>query len=115
MAIGKGDLKDGQGRSALHYAVAYDRPEAVRALLQSGFDVDAAEAEGNTSLHYAAGYGREACVRMLLEAGANVALKNGKGQTPAEVVRGEPRNPLNQNASLLAVLDGTAELATIQQ
>ncbi len=55
MAIGKGDLKDGQGRSALHYAVAYDRSEAVQALLQNGFDVDAAEAEGNTSLHYAAG------------------------------------------------------------
>lgn len=30
MAIGKGDLTDSEGRGALHYAVAYNRPPAVQ-------------------------------------------------------------------------------------
>jgi hypothetical protein len=51
---------------------------------------------------------------MLLQSGADVNARNDKGQTAAEVVRAEPRNPLNQNATLLAVLDGTAEMASIQ-
>lgn len=55
MAIGKGDLKDGEGRTALHYAVAYDQAPAVQALLSSGFDSNATEKDGNTALHYAAG------------------------------------------------------------
>lgn len=33
MAIGKGGLTDGEGRSALHYAVAYDKPAAVQVRL----------------------------------------------------------------------------------
>jgi hypothetical protein len=52
---------------------------------------------------------------MLLAAGADVGVKNGKGQTAVDVVKGEPRNPLNQDIRLLAVLDGTAEPATINQ
>lgn len=59
-------------------------------------------------------YGREECVRLLLAAGADITVTNDKGQTAAEVVKSEPRNPLNQNASLLAVLEGAAELASIQ-
>lgn len=53
-------------------------------------------------------------MRMLLAAGTDVGAKNDKGQTAADVVKDEPRNPLNQAAGLLAVLEGTAELATIQ-
>jgi len=51
---------------------------------------------------------------MLLAAGADISARNDRGQTAAEVVRGEPRNPLNQNEPLLMVLEGAAELATIQ-
>ena len=51
-------------------------------------------------------YGREQCVRMLLAAGADVGAKNDRGQTAAEVVRGEPRNPLNQDEALLMQLEG---------
>lgn len=59
-------------------------------------------------------YGREECVRLLLTAGADISATNDRNQTAAEVVKSEPRNPLNQNASLLAVLEGAAELASIQ-
>ncbi|KAL4451917.1 hypothetical protein ABPG75_007579 [Micractinium tetrahymenae] len=114
MAIGKGDLADSEQRTALHYAVAYDRAPAVKALLDSGADTTARDKGGNPPLHYAAGYGREECVRLLLAAGADIAATNDRGQTAAEVVKSEPRNPLNQNAALLAVLEGAAELATIQ-
>ena len=167
LAIGKGGMTDGEGRSALHYAVAYDRAPAVQALLAGGADSSVCDKTGNPPLHYAAGcvqgwgasgavqiagpagcrmrrrshswgtnkqparhpaqqacppsataptcrYGREECVRMLLQSGADVNARNDKGQTAAEVVRGEPRNPLNQNATLLAVLDGTAEMDSIQ-
>lgn len=60
-------------------------------------------------------YAREECLRLLLAAGADVLTANDKGQTAAQVVRAEPRNPLNQNEGLLAVLEGTAELASIEQ
>ncbi|KAI7842647.1 hypothetical protein COHA_003751 [Chlorella ohadii] len=113
MAVGKGDMKDGEGRSALHYAVAYNQVPAVQTLLDNGADTSARDNSGNPPLHYAAGYGREECVRLLLAAGADVAAKNDKGQTAAEVVRGESRNPLNQSEELMKVLDGTAAAATL--
>lgn len=53
-------------------------------------------------------------MRLLLTAGADISATNDRNQTAAEVVKSEPRNPLNQNASLLAVLEGAAELASIQ-
>ena len=160
MAIGKGGLQDEEQRGALHYAVAYDHPDAVQALLAAGAALEVADQGGNTPLHYAAGcgagwsaggevgkgdnigdsigpsrmlicalnwqlhaflpayhlvrrYGREECVLMLLGAGADVGATTAKGLTPAAVIRAEPRNPLNQNPGLLAVLEGTAELASI--
>ena len=47
-------------------------------------------------------------MQLLAAAGADLGAQNDKGQTAAEVVRGEPRNPLNQNEGLLAVLEGKA-------
>lgn len=114
MAIGKGALTDGEQRTALHYAVAYDRTPAVKALLDNGADTSAKDKGGNPPLHYAAGYGREECVRLLLAAGADISATNDRGETAAQVVKGESRNPLNESAGLLAVLEGSAELATIQ-
>jgi hypothetical protein len=58
LAIGKGGMTDGEGRSALHYAVAYDRAPAVQALLAGGADSSVCDKTGNPPLHYAAG-----CVR----------------------------------------------------
>lgn len=61
----------------------------------------------------ACSYGRDECVRLLLGAGADVGARNDKGQTAAEVVRGEARNPLNQDEALLAVLEGKAAVASL--
>jgi len=46
--------------------------EAVRALLKSGADVNAAEGDGTTALHWAARSGDGELVQMLVSAGANV-------------------------------------------
>jgi Ankyrin repeats (3 copies) len=105
MAIGKGDLRDENGRGCLHYAVAYDQGAAAAALLDNGADVSAVDAGGNTPLHYAAGYGRGNAVKALVRVGADVNLKNGDGQTAAELIRGEPRNPLNTDAEIMAMLE----------
>jgi ankyrin repeat protein len=45
---------------------------AVRALLKSGADVNAAQGDGMTALHWAATNGDAAVVQMLLSAGANI-------------------------------------------
>jgi hypothetical protein len=106
IAIGKADMADDAGRRALHYAVAYNQAEAAAALLEAGADVNAQDGSGNTALHFAAGYGRGSAVRALLNVGADVRAANREGQTPVDVVKSEPRNPLNQEADVLAALEG---------
>lgn len=63
-------------------AMAGDR-EAVRALIRSGADVDAAQGDGMTALHWAAERGDPDLTRLLLEAGARgtVVTRLG-GYTP---------------------------------
>ena len=56
---------------------------AVRALLKSGADVNAAQGDGMTALHWAARQGDTDTVRMLLHAGGNVrAMTRLGGYTP---------------------------------
>jgi uncharacterized protein len=56
---------------------------AVRALLEKGADVNAAQGDGMTALHWAARQGEVATVAMLLHAGANVrATTRLGGYTP---------------------------------
>jgi ankyrin repeat protein len=56
---------------------------AVRALLKSGADVNAAQGDGMTALHWAARQGDADTVRMLLHAGGNVrAMTRLGGYTP---------------------------------
>src|SRR5689334_24654414 len=45
---------------------------AVKALLKSGADVNAAQGDGMTALHWAAANGDAALTQMLLSAGANI-------------------------------------------
>ena len=113
IAIKKADMKDPNGRTALHYAVAYDQAEAAAALLEAGADVNATDGMGNTALHFAAGYARRSAVRALLNVGADVGAKNLEGQRPVDVVRKEPRNPLNGDEEVLAVLDGSAPVQSL--
>lgn len=114
VAIGKDiNEQDGEGRSALHYAVAYNnvcvdhvhvvylrkhnslpctgcpQVEVVKTLLGEGASVKLTDSQGNTALHYAAGYGRVDALRMLLDAGANAAEVNSNGKNALELVKYE--------------------------
>lgn len=104
VAIGKADMTDDLGRNALHYAVAYDQGAAAGALIENGIDVNAADSKGNTALHFAAGYGRSSAVKALITVGAQVSAKNNDGQTAADLIKAEPRNPLNQMEEIMKEL-----------
>jgi ankyrin repeat protein len=54
----------------------------IRRLVQSGADVNAAQADGATALHWAAYHGDASSAVLLLEAGAQVAAANRNGSTP---------------------------------
>jgi uncharacterized protein len=54
----------------------------VRRLVQSGADVNAAQADGATALHWAAYHGDAGLAQVLLDAGALVAATNRNGSTP---------------------------------
>lgn len=55
---------------------------AVQRLIDSGLDVNAAQADGATGLHWAAYHGDVELVRLLLESGANPSASNRNGSTP---------------------------------
>jgi ankyrin repeat protein len=62
-------------------AMRHDVSE-VRRLVQSGADVNAAQADGATALHWAAYHGDASMASALLDAGADVAAANRNGSTP---------------------------------
>ena len=105
-AIGKLDSVDPEQRGVLHYAVGYDVHPAFEILLQRGANVDAKDKGNNTPLHYAAGYARTDYIKALVGAGADVRVVNSDGDRAVDVVTKEPRNPLNQDAEMLALLRG---------
>lgn len=80
-----------QGTSALHYAVALNRPELwakesarkiPELLLQSGALVNLADKSGNTPLFWAARWGNGRMVKLLLDWKANPYTQNSEGLSP---------------------------------
>ena len=76
------DQRQGDGASALHWAVYWDAPGAVRLLLAAGAAVDAANDLGVTPLWLAAGNGNAAVVEALLARGADPGRALPAGETP---------------------------------
>jgi ankyrin repeat protein len=72
-----GDIPSG-GTPVADGAMLGDR-EAVRALLQQGADVNAAQGDGMTALHWTSLYGDVEMAKMLLYAGANVKASTRLG------------------------------------
>jgi ankyrin repeat protein len=74
----------GDGFTALHFAVFFGQPTAVRTLLAHGAEVDALGRGWmtGTALHSAASRARTDAVRILLEAGANPDARQSAGWTP---------------------------------
>ena len=89
---------DKNGVTALHHAVRFRSPTAVKVLIQYGAEVNCAcRRNGSTPLHRAvtrtgapgtAGRGDEAkeIIRLLRNAGADPAIRNKMGRKPADYV-----------------------------
>ncbi len=78
---------DGDGRTPLHYAAAFDRGDAVRYLLSLGADVDRADDGDRTPLHYAAVNGFADVASILLSVGASTKVRDRAGATPGDLAR----------------------------
>lgn len=84
--------KTGNGSLPLHYAVQYDKVDAVKYLLnldeymERGV-VDIANASGQTALHIAARYGKDKSVEQLLAFNANTLLLDKIGRTAEAVAK----------------------------
>lgn len=79
------NLRDSEGRSALHYAAGAGR-KAVDLLLGAGADVNAADSAGNTPLHEAISRGSVSAIEGLAGAGGNSRAMNSQGLTPRQIV-----------------------------
>ncbi|MFM9966942.1 MAG: ankyrin repeat domain-containing protein [Burkholderiales bacterium] len=104
-------------RTALHYAAARGRTEAVEVLLQCGANLDAmsdeagyAESYHMTPLHYAAREGHKEVVRLLLKAGANAGLKGGWERETARKIAAEAGH--HGIAAMLAAATSIARVTT---
>ncbi len=86
--------------------------DAVKAMLQSGGDVNAAHGDGMTALHWAASRGDAAMTQMLLSAGANIRATTRLGAITALHLASESGHA-NVVASLIAAgADGNAATST---
>ncbi len=74
------NLKDESGRTPLHYAAIYGRPEAATALIGSGADIDIRDGYGTTPLRYALDNVEPALVGLLVAAGAKVPASGEEGR-----------------------------------
>jgi ankyrin repeat protein len=72
---------DRMGWRPLHHTTGpnYERPDAIRALVQHGAVVDSRDGLQRTALHRAAGFGHAESVRVLLAAGADPSLHDKHG------------------------------------
>ena len=96
------DMRDEEGRTALHFAAGYGELECITALVEAGADVNAKDSNSNTALHYAAGYGDVGAAKLLIEKGADLSVKNDEDKTAEEVA------VLNEQEELVAALTAAA-------
>lgn len=79
---GETGRSDRAGRSGLHYAAMNDDTQSIRALVDSGSDVNGQDRRGMTPLHFAAQERAVAAAQLLLELGAAVDVRDAHGNTP---------------------------------
>ncbi len=85
--------------------------EAVKAALDLGNDVNAADEKGDTALHVAASKGYKTVIQILADAGARLDAKNKGGQTALAIATRRPRQEDVRSLDLDLIKDsGAADL-----
>ena len=96
------NAQDGQGFTALHFAVQENKPKIVSALLKKGIRVDQKDKYGNTAL-WRAVMNTEIdpnIIKLLINSGANPGLKNKYRVSPLDLA-GEDKEVIQMLASKL--------------
>lgn len=84
----KSNLKDGEGRTALHFATSGNHSGVAQSLLAcGGANIDARDAAGRTALHVAVDQGHADMTRLLMNFGANPFSAAGDKRTPYEIAK----------------------------
>mmetsp|Transcript_43907 Transcript_43907/g.91606 ORF Transcript_43907/g.91606 Transcript_43907/m.91606 type:complete len:217 (+) Transcript_43907:261-911(+) len=99
------NTQDSDGSTALFKATSRNRLEACTVLLASGADPSIKTNSGETPLHMAARWGYSELARLLLDAGASAYDSSSTGETPFGLAK------LNRKRKVLAIIQGTADLA----
>jgi len=97
LALGLSAASSAQAASLAEAAEKHD-PAGVRALIESGADVNAAQVDGTTALHWAAFHDDAELVGLLLRAGAEVNAANLYGVPPLA------QASINGNAAIVELL-----------
>ncbi|KAH9324443.1 hypothetical protein KI387_004621 [Taxus chinensis] len=79
------DMKDSQGRTALHWAADRGHLKTLEILISKGADVNAKDMEGQTPLHYAFVCEQEDIARYLIDNGADASVKDNDGEAPNSI------------------------------
>ncbi len=102
---------DDQGRTALHRAAFWDRPDLVSRMLSRGLDRDARDNSGWAPLHVAAFWGQVDVVEALVEAGDSPNLPVSRGAEDVWLWLPDDEGPLDGATPLdLAAYEGRLEV-----
>lgn len=84
------NLKDSEGRTALHWAVDRGHNNITSLLLNKNADVNAKDDEGQTPLHYAAVCDRADIAELLVRHGADIEIRDSEGYAPRDLCELRP-------------------------
>ncbi|KAI9289159.1 hypothetical protein BC943DRAFT_349688 [Umbelopsis sp. AD052] len=74
-----------QNHTALHYFASIGQVQALKILLNCGFDIHSTDSNHNTALHYAAKTDQCNVITLLLEQGLDINVRNNEGETALHV------------------------------
>lgn len=92
-----GHEKDGDGLTALHWAVDRDATYAINALIKGGCDINAVDDCDQTPLHYAATCDHIKSTQILIDAGAAL-LKDSEDSTPLDLATNDEVRKILESA-----------------
>ena len=89
------DVRDAMGGTALHVAIFKSNFEAMKLLLENGFDINATvSSNGFTPLHYCVWFNNVDAARFLLLCNADRNIKDSDGLTPLEKAAKESKRDM---------------------